>query len=464
MDEEPNVEAPRSIEAERAVLGAIMLRHEKFAAVAAHLRPADFFHPTHKAIFEAMEQADSVRAPLDSSSVFETMRSLGIADKLSAAGGLGYLVELQGEVITTENAEHLAKLLADKAERRRIAETLESLALKALDPETSETSFFREFEERILALSGARSTTRGPKPIRDALKSFVRELGARYEASKTNGAKLVGMATGFAHLDRHTGGLRPGQQVVIAARPAMGKSALAINIAEGAALTGVPVFVLSAEMSDVELIERMVAANGGIDSSVLRNGRLTQLDWIHVQSASTRLADLPVVIDDDGDANINDLRRRVRRWRSTTGKAEHAMVIVDYLQLMRPTNDDGVRERQVAEISRGLKMMAKETGCAVIALSQLNRQLESRQDKRPMLMDLRESGAIEQDADIVMFLYRDEVYRPSTDKWKSPFEGFAELNISKHRAGSCGRIWLRWDAIHTKFEQHTGPEPVEVEE
>jgi replicative DNA helicase len=461
---------PHSDEAEAEVIGSILLRPEKLPTVLPILKPADFFQPANAAVFEAMIECDRDGDPITHVSVEEKLRALDMLDRLRSKGGTEYLLTLESSVISPEAVGHHARVVAEKAHRRRMALDLFALTNQAFNSGISESNFFETFEKTILELSTPRSSAHRSQTLKQALKSLVSELGARYEEFKRKGGKVVGIRTGFDHFDEVTGGLRIGQQVVLAARPAMGKSAWALNAVEAAGGSGVPVYVLSAEMSNPELAERMVAANGNVDASNLRNGTLNQQEWVALSNAASRLADLPVRLDDDANASVVDLRSRVRRWRATeAAKAEQALVVVDYLQLLSPEeNGDSKyranREREVAEISRGCKAMAKESKCAVIALAQLNRQLESRADKRPMLSDLRESGAIEQDADIVMFLYRDEVYRKSTEQWANPFAGIAELIIGKHRAGECRTIPLNWDPVHTKFSTRNEPMPEEKQD
>jgi replicative DNA helicase len=465
MGERPS--PPHSDEAEAEVLGSILLRPEKLAVVAPLLQSADFFQPTNGAIYTGIVECDRDGDAITHISVFEKLKAIGLDDRLRSKGGIEYLLTLEGAVITPEAVVTHARIVAEKAHRRRMAMELSTLTNQAFSASVSEDQFFATFEKAILELSTPRSTAHRSQTLKQALKSLISELGTRYEEFRRKGGQVVGIRTGFDHFDELTGGLRNGQQVVLAARPAMGKSAWALNAVEAAGESGIPVYVLSAEMTNPELAERMVAANGNVDASNLRNGTLDQYEWVKLTNAASRLAELPVRLDDDTDASIGDLRSRVRRWRATeAAKAERALVVVDYLQLLSPEEDGDSkyranREREVAEISRGCKAMAKESKCAVIALAQLNRQLESRADKRPMLSDLRESGAIEQDAVLVMFLYRDEVYRKSNEKWTNPFAGIAELIVAKHRAGACNTLALNWDPVHTKFSTRTEPMPVE---
>jgi replicative DNA helicase len=442
---------PHDLEAEKAVLGAILLHAPEVAPKALPLLlGACFYHPAHTAIHESILDCDSRGEPIDAITVWGALQRLGLSERLNVVGGDSYLVELMGFVVTTENVEFYARRVAEKAERRRLLAELSEVVVSGYDSTVGDAEWFHSLEAVMLRASEDRRTGYKPPEIRSALREYVAELGERYKRARSD-SKLVGVPTGFSHLDNLTGGLRPGQQIVVAARPGMGKSAFALNVIEGAAERGTAVYVCSAEMSNNELLERMLSSSGDIGAMRLRNGDLDAHDWVKVQKTATRLADFPIVLDDQGCISIAELRSRVRRWRLTLAKdAKNALVVVDYLQLLKGAQQkrNGNRQEEVAEISGGLKALAKQCACPVISLAQLNRELERRADKRPVLSDLRESGSVEQDADIVMFLYRDEVY---DDSESNPHRGTAELLIRKHRAGATGELWLKWEATKTRF-------------
>jgi replicative DNA helicase len=443
---------PHNLDAERSVLGAILLHAESaLPRSRPYLDDDAFYHPAHKAIWQAIIDAEEHKIAVDAVSVLDALRRLDLVRNLKSEGGEDYLTTLQFAVITVENVEHHAQIVARKANRRHAAVALSELAHKGLG-ESDDDEFFAEFEKLILDLgTRRRSLTRAAKLV-ETLTTFRHELEARYERSKLglDGPLIVGVPTGFPNVDKLTGGWRKGDQIVIAARPSMGKTAWVMNAVTSAAMHfGVHALVVSAEMSAMQLVERMVASHGRVDTLVLRNGTLVEADWRRVTKAATDLSELPIEIIDEAGLTIADVQSRARRWRATTAKnAEQCVIVVDYLQLLEPTNAKQQREQQVSEISRGLKRLAKECGCPVISLAQLNRQLESRDDKRPRMSDLRDSGSIEQDADIVAFLYRDGVYDKSPE---NPQRDIAELIVGKFRGGPLATLWFDWDGQHTTF-------------
>ncbi len=445
-------------EAEQSVLGAVLLHPACLARVQPVLVDEAFHHPAHRAIWEAVLDCERRGVPVDPVSVGETIRRLGLDSALRAVNGVDYLGELMGCVVTVENVEHHARIIARKAHRRHLTVKLSELVAKGFG-EVDDDEFLTD-AEKLLVEAGARQRdmTRAAK-LGTTLRALIGDLGERYHRAKAGGTiPIVGVPTGFANVDKLPGGWRAGDQIVIAARPSMGKTALVMNaITSAALLHGVPALVFSAEMPSLQLAERMVAGHGRVDTTVLRNGTLTQEDWVKVNAAATDLSELPIEIDDSSGLTVNDVKSRARHWRATSAKdASTCVIAVDYLQLLEPTNPKQQREQQVSEISRGLKSLAKELGCPVISLAQLNRQLETRDDKRPRMSDLRDSGSIEQDADIIAFLYRDDMYDKAPH---NPQKGIAELIFGKFRGGPLATLWLDWDDQHTTFTARWAPPP-----
>lgn len=443
---------PHSLEAERSVLGAVLLHAvSALPRVKPYLDGDAFYHPAHRAIWEAVLDVDERGVPVDAVAVIEALRRLELVSSLRSEGGEDYLATLQFEVVAVENVEFHAQIVARKANRRMAALALSELVAEGFS-ECDDDDFFAQFERKILDIGARRRAVSRATKLVETLKAFRTELQGRYQRAKDgiDGPPIVGVPTGFPNVDKLTGGWRNGDQIVIAARPSMGKTAWVMNAVTSAAMHfGVHALVFSAEMTAMQLVERMIASHGRVDTMVLRNGTLVEADWRRVEEAGTELSELPIEIIDEAGLTIADVQSRARRWRATTAKdAEQCVIVVDYLQLLEPTNAKAQREQQVSEISRGLKRLAKECRCPVISLAQLNRQLESRDDKRPRMSDLRDSGSIEQDADIVAFLYRDAVYDKSPN---NPQRNVAELIVGKFRGGPLATLWFDWDGQHTTF-------------
>jgi replicative DNA helicase len=440
----------------------VLLSPDVLAKVSSLVTVEDFTHPGHRAVWEAVLELDRNREPIEPSAAWRVLEQRGIASKLSAFGGREFLDVLAATPVTVETAPRKAQRVAAKADRRRALESLAALLEDGYDVETSDDDFARSIEARLLAITNARRTGSTSRSLREIMRANLIALGERWERSRNGGEALAGVETPFPTLNHVTGGLQAGQFIVVAARPRMGKTALMLNVIEHAARMGTPCFVVSAEMTGESLGERLLSSESGVDSTLLRIGRLDQQKFVAISNAAIRLADLPVEIDDTSGISIGEVRSRVRRWRATAAKnSDRALVVVDYLQLLGDDYDvkstKGLnREREVARISGGLKALAKECKLPVIALAQLNRELESREDKRPKLSDIRESGAIEQDADIVLSLYRDDVYDRRPD---NPHRGTAELSILKQRDGNEALIWLDWDARRVRFVERSEPPP-----
>ncbi|MBU3738802.1 MAG: replicative DNA helicase [Rhodoferax sp.] len=451
IDEDPGLDRqvaklripPHSIEAESSVLGGLLLDNDAWDRVADILADADFYRYEHRLIYAAIGGLLNGSRPADVITVFEQLRNLGKAEE---AGGLPYLNTLAQFVPGAGNIRRYAEIVRDRAILRRLVSVSEEISTSAFNTQgRTVATVLDEAEQKIFNISEEGARTKQGFQAMDAL---VVQLLDRVQEMADNPNDVTGVPTGFYDLDRYTSGFQPGDLIVLAARPSMGKTALAINIAEHVALNeGLPVAVFSMEMGAAQLAVRIVGSIGRIDQGHLRTGKLTDEEWPRLTEAIEKLRTISLHIDETAGLNTSELRANARRLARQCGKL--GLIVVDYLQLMSGSGGDGEnRATELGEISRGLKMLAKELQCPVMALSQLNRSVESRPDKRPMMSDLRESGAIEQDADIIMFIYRDEYY--TKDACKEP--GVAEVIIAKQRNGPTGTVKLAFLRPITKFE------------
>ncbi len=436
---------PHSAEAEQSVLGGLLLDNLAWDRAADLLTDSDFYRYEHKQIFAAIGALINATKPADVITVFEQLQSLGKAED---CGGLAYLNALAQSVPSAANMRRYAEIVRERAILRKLIAASDEIATTAFNPQGRPvTQILHEAEGRIFKIGEEGSRQRQGFQSMDKL---VVALLDRVNELHENGAEEVtGVRTGFYDLDRMTAGLQKGDLIVLAARPSMGKTAFALNIAEHVAVAeGLPVLVFSMEMGASQLALRMVGSLGRIDQSGLRTGRLSDQDWERLADAVDRLRNVSVFIDETPALNSSELRARARRMARQFG-GTLGLIVVDYLQLMSGNggSSDENRATEIGEISRGLKALAKELQCPVIALSQLNRSVESRNDKRPMMSDLRESGAIEQDADVIMFIYRDEYYNKDS---KEP--GVAEIVIGKQRNGPVGTVKLTFLKPLTKFD------------
>jgi len=434
---------PHSIEAEQSVLGGLLLDNNAFDRVADLVREEDFYRYDHRLIWQQISRLIERNQPADVVTVFEALQSVGKSDD---AGGLQYLNALAQETPSAANIRRYAEIVRDRAILRHLISTSDEIATTALNPQGKETrQILDEAESKIFQISeeGARGNT-GFQPLQELLGKVVERVDQLY--SQANPSDVTGVPTGFTDLDRMTSGLQAGDLVIVAGRPSMGKTSMALNIGEHVAIDqGLPVAVFSMEMGATQLAMRMVCSVGRLDQQRLRTGRLVDDDWPRLTSAIQKMQEAQLFIDETPALNSLELRARARRLSRQCGQL--GMIIVDYLQLMGATSSGENRATEISEISRGLKALAKELSCPVMALSQLNRSLEQRPNKRPVMSDLRESGAIEQDADVILFIYRDEVYNPdSADK------GTAEVIIGKQRNGPIGTVRLTFVGQYTKFE------------
>lgn len=440
---------PCSVEAEESVVGAALLHPETFIRAAHAVQGEDFHHPALRAIFEALVELDRASKPLDVLTVAEQMTTAGTLDKLRAVGGADFLTELQMRVISVENVEYHAKLIATKAERRRWIQVASQIAARGFSPNEDDETFLAETDRALLAAaSAARVQTGGPVAMKAMMNRYAKDLQTRYEQGK-DGRKMTGFPTGLERIDSATAGLQRGDLVIIAGRPSMGKSALAGGFAHAAAKSGVHCLFLSLEMPAVSLLGRMIAADAPIDADRLRRGDMESHHWVRASASFGRLATLPIWWDDTAPMTFTQIRSTARRWRLTAAKDKDAMVVIDYLGLVAldRRNKNDTHQNQIAEITRGLKLLAKELNAPVVLLAQLNRELERRPDKRPKLSDLRDSGSLEQDGDLILFVYRDEVYDPDTKD-----KGIAEIIIGKQRNGPTGVERAAFVAEYAAFQ------------
>lgn len=434
---------PHSIEAESSVLGGLLLDNGAWDRVGDLLAEGDFYRYEHRLIYTAMAALINASRPADVITVFEQLQSQGKAEE---TGGLAYLNALAQYVPSAGNIRRYAEIVRERAILRKLVAASDEIATNAFNPKGRPVAtILDESEQKIFNIGEEGSRM---KRGFQAMDTLVVDLLDRVQEMADNPNDITGVPTGFYDLDRMTAGLQPGDMVVLAARPSMGKTAFAINIAEHVALNeGLPVAVFSMEMGAAQLAVRIVGSIGRIDQGHLRTGKLTDEEWPRLTEAIEKLRNISLHIDETAGLTASELRANARRLARQCGKL--GLIVVDYLQLMSGSGgNDENRATELGEISRGLKMLAKELGCPVIALSQLNRSVEQRPDKRPMMSDLRESGAIEQDADIIMFIYRDEYY--TKDACKEP--GVAEIIIAKQRNGPTGTVKLAFLKPLTRFE------------
>ncbi|HEP1455739.1 TPA: replicative DNA helicase [Streptococcus pyogenes] len=434
---------PQDLLAEQSVLGSIFISPDKLIAVREFISPDDFYKYAHKIIFRAMITLSDRNDAIDAT----TIRTiLDDQDDLQSIGGLSYIVELVNSVPTSANAEYYAKIVAEKAMLRDIIARLTESVNLAYDEILKPEEVIAGVERALIELN-EHSNRSGFRKISDVLKVNYEALEARSKQT----SNVTGLPTGFRDLDKITTGLHPDQLVILAARPAVGKTAFVLNIAQNVGTKQKKtVAIFSLEMGAESLVDRMLAAEGMVDSHSLRTGQLTDQDWNNVTIAQGALAEAPIYIDDTPGIKITEIRARSRKL-SQEVDGGLGLIVIDYLQLITGTKPEN-RQQEVSDISRQLKILAKELKVPVIALSQLSRGVEQRQDKRPVLSDIRESGSIEQDADIVAFLYRDDYYRKEGDDAEETVEdNTIEVILEKNRAGARGTVKLMFQKEYNKF-------------
>lgn len=433
---------PHSEDAEQSLLGGIMLDERAWDQIADVVGSNDFYRPDHRLIFGAMGDLIERNQPLDAITVGDHLQR---QDKLDDAGGRAYLARLVGNTPGAANIRSYASIVREHAMLRQLIEVGGDIAASAFESEGRQVAeLVDQAEQRVFEIA-ERGERRGSGFI--ALKEVVQPSIDRLDALSNSEDGITGVATGFEDLDSRTAGLQAGDLVVIAGRPSMGKTTLALNIAENAAIGhNLPIGIFSMEMPKEQVTLRMIGSIGRVDQSHLRSGRLTEDDWTRINSAVSIMSNAPIFVDDAPGLTPTEVRARSRRL-----KREHGLglVVVDYLQLMQVSGSTENRATEISEISRSLKGLARELNVPVVALSQLNRSVEQRNDKRPVMSDLRESGAIEQDADVILFIYREEVYDSETPK-----KGVAEIIIGKQRNGPIGMLLLTFKGEFTRFEGH----------
>ena len=427
---------PHNLEAEQAVLGCMLLDYDVIPTVTELIKSEDFYRDDHKEICEAILDLAEAAGPIDIITVSEQLQLRGTLDKI---GGLDYLAQITNAVPTTANARHYAKIVEEKSLLRRLIKAASEISSSSYEA-SEEAAFVLDKAEKSIFDILQKRNTQGFTHIKDVLLETFNKLEELYNSK----GHITGIPTGFTDLDFKMSGLQNSDLVLIAARPGMGKTAMALNIAQHAAVHAhVPVAIFNLEMSKDQLVNRMLCCEVMVDSQKMRTGKLEDDDWNKIAQALAPLSEAPIYIDDTPGISVMDIRAKCRRLKL---EKNLGLVVIDYLQLMQGRGKNENRQQEVSEISRSLKILAKELQIPVVTMSQLSRGPESRTDHRPMLSDLRESGAIEQDADIVMFLYRDDYYNPDTEK-----KNIAEVIIAKHRSGSTGTIELRWFGEYTKF-------------
>ncbi len=428
---------PHNIAAEESLLGAMLLSKDAIADAIEVVEAADFYKPAHQHVFEAITSLYGTGEPADTVTVAADLERAGL---LAGIGGGGALVSLQAGTPAATNAGRYARIVHELALLRRLIHVGSDIAEIGYTQPEDVVKAIDTAESMVFNLSQGRAAD-SMSPIRELLDANLDRLEQLYE----QGDAITGTPTGFLDLDELLSGLQPNNLVVVGARPAMGKTSFALGMAAHAAMYAErPVLFFSLEMSQLEISQRLLCAEARVDASRVRNGRLSEDDWSRISHGEGRLAEAPIWIDDNPNTTVMEIRAKARRLKSRVG--DLSLVVVDYLQLMTGRHSAENRQVEVSEISRGLKILARELECPVVALSQLSRQLEQRQDKRPMLSDLRESGSIEQDADVVVFIYRDEVYDP-----ESADLGTAEILVSKHRSGPTGMARLAFLPHYTRF-------------
>ena len=440
---------PQSIEAEESLLSAILLDNNTLLDVVEILAVADFYRTAHQKIYAAIIELFDKGEPIDLVTLANNLKEKG---QLEGVGGASYLARLVDAIPLAVNAQHYAKIIADKASLRRLIEKANAIAKRCYDDRGNVDDVIDFAEASIFEIS-ERKTSQSFFPISRLIIRNIETL----EENQGNKSLVTGVPMGFGLLDNLTSGLQKSDLIILAARPSMGKTALALNIARNAAVDSqIPVAVFSLEMSKEQLSLRMLCAEARLDSSRLRGGFFSMADWHRLTDAAGILSESPIYIDDSPSLSAMEIRAKARRLKMDKNIG---LVIIDYLQLMKARSGAERRDLEISEISRSLKALAKELEIPVLAISQLNRMLEQRNDKRPRLSDLRESGALEQDADVVAFIYRDELYNQDEN---NPLKGIAEIILAKQRNGPTGRVKLTFLDAYTRFENLAPEEMVDT--
>jgi replicative DNA helicase len=433
---------PQNLEAESSVLGGILLENDAVNLVLEMLRPEDFYRESHRKIFRAMVELSDRSEPVDLITLSEFLKGRG---ELDAAGGTAYLASLADFVPTAANISYYARIVREKSILRSLIHTATEIATQGYEQQGDVEGFLDTAEKVIFDIS-ERKIKASFVAVGDMIKDTLKTVEKLYERKEM----VTGVPTGYEDLDRLTAGLQPADLVIVAGRPSMGKTALSLNIATNAAFAGIGAAIFSLEMAKEQLVLRMLCSEAKVNNAKVRSGYLAERDFPKLANAAGRLHDAPIYIDDTPAISVLELRAKARRLVRDRSK-NVGLIVIDYLQLMRGMGNAPNREQEISEISRSLKALAKELNLPVIAISQLNRRVEDRGDRRPMMSDLRESGAIEQDADVIMFIYRDEVYNKSDEGVK----GVAEVIVAKQRNGPTDTVKLTFLNEFTRFENYT---------
>jgi len=431
---------PQNIEAEQSVLGGILIENGAIHKVMETLTPEDFYREAHRRIYDTLIDLSERDEPADLITLTNELRK---KDQLDAVGGASYVTSLIDSVVTAANIEYYAKIIKEKAILRKLIETATTIVTESFADRSDVESLLDQAEQSIFQISDNRVRP-SFYPIRDIVKDSFRTIERLFEKKEL----VTGVPSGFKELDQRTAGFQPADLIIVAGRPSMGKTAFCLNVAQYAAIEKkIPVAVFSLEMSKEQLVIRMLCSEAQVEGTRLRTGYLTESDWPRLTLAAGNLSDAPIYIDDSAALSVLELRAKARRLNAEYGLG---MIIIDYLQLMKGRSRVESRQQEISEISRSLKALAKEINVPVVAVSQLSRRTEERQGMRPQMTDLRESGAIEQDADLILFIYRDEVYNRAED---NPNRGKAEIIIGKQRNGPTGKIDLAYLDKFTTFKE-----------
>ena len=444
---------PHSIEAEQSLLGGLLIDNEALDKVADVVSVSDFYRQDHQIIYQHIHQLIERSQPADIVTVGESLESNA---ELNTVGGLEYLGLLAENTPTAANIRGYAQIVRERSIMRNLVQVGTEIVDSALSPQGRDAQqLLDESESKIFQIAEAGKNNRiGFTDIKELLPQVAERIDQLFQ--RDNPSDVTGVPTGYKDLDMMTSGLQPGDLVIIAGRPSMGKTSLALNIAEYVAIdTGLPAAIFSMEMSSTQLVSRLIGSVGKLNQHKMRTGQLDDNDWEKLSYALGQLNEAPIFIDEGSALNPYEVRARARRLHKQCGKL--GLVVIDYLQLIGTSGSTENRATEISEISRSLKSLAKELNVTVVALSQLNRSVEQRPDKRPVMSDLRDSGAIEQDADVIMFIYRDEVYNP-----ESPDKGVAEIILAKQRNGPVGRVKLTFLGEFTKFENYANPVGYEI--
>ena len=426
---------PHNMEAEQSVLGACMLSKDALYDVLEKVREEDFYNKNHGEIFAAIKALEKKGSPVD---VLTVSDELARRNSLDMVGGRAYVATLSANVPSTSNAGQYASIVTDSAEMRRLIETAADIMEQGYSSELPASTILDHAEQQIFEIAQSRNT-RDMAKLKDVLAdnmALINELADKK-------GEIIGVPTGFIDLDKMTSGMQKSDLIILAARPSMGKTAFALCVARNAAIKGYKVAIFSLEMGKMQLSQRLLSMEAGVDSHRLRTGRLDNNDWMKMSAVMDRLSEADIRIDDTPGMTVMGIKNKCRRMKAEAGLD---LVIIDYLQLMSGDGRAESRQQEVSNLSRNLKQLARELDCPVMVLSQLSRAVETRSDHRPQLADLRESGAIEQDADVVLFLYRDEVYNPETEQ-----PGECEVHVSKQRNGPIGDVHVLWQGRYTRF-------------